>query len=258
MNLENEILSIANQKIQNFLDNLLKDLKNEYMNRHSQYLHSNTLRGNSFQESNNESISRIIPQNHLNNQTCCFILLTGNRKGEPCNVLLKPNQSFCKRHSSIHRQDSIERQQTRRPSIYSDSENEQEELSNDYISPESILIRKNEFNNFVYKNTNLIFKGPREKYIVAKEGLNGEWIPLTQEDKQLCKKVYKLRYKELVLTKKPSFDNEFIRNQIKLPYEYISSENDEKWISNSKLQSNESNEVSSSDEIEVDLSDLQL
>ena len=61
---------------------------------------------------------------------------------------------------------------------------------------EIYIIRKNGFNNFVYGNTGLIFKSSTEKYIVAREGSKGEWLPLEAEDIEVCKK-NGLRWKKI-------------------------------------------------------------
>ena len=96
------------------------------------------------------------------------------------------------------------------------------EMSNDTLKTKedetAFIIRKNKFNNFVFKNTSYIFKSHTEKYIVAIEGLNGEWLPLTDEDKLICKNKYKLRCKDLPHHFKTSIDKDVLK-QIKLPYE---------------------------------------
>ena len=40
----------------------------------------------------------------------------------------------------------------------------------------------------------MIFKSSLEKYIVAKEGMNGEWLPLDDIDIDICKE-YNLKWK---------------------------------------------------------------
>jgi hypothetical protein len=85
------------------------------------------------------------------------------------------------------------------------------------------LIRKNKFNNFVYRDTPYIFKSAEEKFIVAKEGLSGEWIQLTEDDKKICRKKYHLRCMDIDLTtKKTIIDKTFVQNTVKLPYEETS------------------------------------
>ena len=107
-----------------------------------------------------------------------------------------------------------------------------------------LIIRRNKFNNFVFKNTSYIFKSSTEKYIVATEGLNGEWLPLTPEDKIICKKKYKLRCKDLPQSSKTSIDKDVLK-QIKLPYE-VSVEKTPGVVDKNKIV------VNSDDEIEVD------
>ncbi len=62
-----------------------------------------------------------------------------------------------------------------------------------------MILRPNEFGNICYPDTKLIFKGITEKYIVAREGLKGEWLPLKREDILECKR-NRLRYKLVDLT----------------------------------------------------------
>jgi hypothetical protein len=208
--MEEQILSIANEKIQNFLDNLLKELKSECIN---------------------NMYRRVTPLSR-----CPFRLISGNRRGQECGIALNQNEQYCKRHT-----------------LRSDPPVEEDDVKTEIIErnvEEAILIRRNQFNNFVYKD--YIFKSPTEKYIVAKEGLNGEWLPLTEEDKMICRKKYKLRYKDIVFTKKPSFDKSFIKEQIKLPYEQVVNDEIELDISphlnNMKIKNEE--------EVELDLSNL--
>ena len=55
---------------------------------------------------------------------------------------------------------------------------------------------KNKHDNFVYGNTGLIFKSSLEKYIVAREGLKGKWLPLDEYDIAECKRLG-LRWKKI-------------------------------------------------------------
>jgi hypothetical protein len=222
--MEEQILSIANEKIQNFLDNLLKELKSECIN---------------------NMYRRVTPLSR-----CPSRLVSGNRRGQECGVALNENEHYCKRHT-----------------LRSEPPIEEDDVKTEIIDrnvEEAILIRRNQFNNFVYKD--YIFKSPTEKYIVAKEGLNGEWLPLTEEDKMICRKKYKLRCKDIVFTKKPSFDKLFIKEQVKLPYEVdsprgvveldISTQLNDLKIKNSnkKLSNNEVELDLSGSEVELELS----
>jgi hypothetical protein len=56
------------------------------------------------------------------------------------------------------------------------------------------IVKANKHGNFTYPQTGLIFKSTTEKYIVAREGPDGEWLPLQREDIKECKR-HKLRYK---------------------------------------------------------------
>ncbi len=100
---------------------------------------------------------------------CKTIVKSGARKGEPCGKPFKAGERACKVHSKT--KVVIE-------------EEEEEPCEEDEV----YIIKKNSNNNFVYGNTGLIFKSSTEKYIVAKEGNNGEWVPLEEEDIMVCKK----------------------------------------------------------------------
>jgi hypothetical protein len=110
-----------------------------------------------------------------NMTTCRALIKSGARKGEECGKAVKHGERACKVHSKA--KEPIE---------------EPEPLQEDEI----YIIRKNAFNNFVYGNTGLIFKSSTEKYIVAREGSKGEWLPLEEEDINLCKK-NGLRWKKI-------------------------------------------------------------
>ena len=112
----------------------------------------------------------------LYNMTTCKVLIkSGARKGEECGKSIKAGERACKSHSKS--KEPIE---------------EPQPLEEDEI----YIIRKNGFNNFVYGNTGLIFKSSTEKYIVAREGSKGEWLPLEAEDIEVCKK-NGLRWKKI-------------------------------------------------------------
>jgi|LauGreSuBDMM15SN_2_FD.fasta_scaffold30966_3 hypothetical protein len=110
-----------------------------------------------------------------NMTTCKALIKSGARKGEECGKVIKCGERACKLHSKA--KEPIE---------------ESEPLQEDEI----YIIRKNAFNNFVYGNTGLIFKSSTEKHIVAKEGSKGEWLPLEEDDINLCKK-NGLRWKKI-------------------------------------------------------------
>lgn len=110
-----------------------------------------------------------------NMTTCKALIKSGARKGEECGKVIKCGERACKLHSKA--KEPME---------------EPEPLQEDEI----YIIRKNAFNNFVYGNTGLIFKSSTEKYIVAKEGSKGEWLPLEEDDIHLCKK-NGLRWKKI-------------------------------------------------------------
>lgn len=106
---------------------------------------------------------------------CNVIIKTGSRKGEECGKPLKNGDRCCKLHSK-NNQNTPEETKEEDDTVY--------------------IIRKNEHNNFVYGNTGLIFKSSLEKYIVAREGLKGEWLPLDECDIIECKRLG-LRWKKI-------------------------------------------------------------
>lgn len=107
--------------------------------------------------------------------TCRAVIKSGQRKGEECGKSIKSGERACKLHSKTKVEIEVEK-----PC-------EEDDL---------YIIRKNQFNNFVYGNTGLIFKSSTEKYIVAREGSKGEWLPLDETDIKVCKE-NGLRWKKL-------------------------------------------------------------
>ena len=107
---------------------------------------------------------------------CRGKIKSGKRIGEECGKILKNDSEFCKVHS---KKEKVEEKTSK--VVFEDDE-------------DILIIKKNKFNNFVYGNTGLIFKSSLEKYIVAKEGMNGEWLPLDEIDIDICKE-YNLKWK---------------------------------------------------------------
>ncbi len=144
----------------------------------------------------------------LSMPTCEHIFKSGSRKGSKCTISVKEGAKLCSKHKPKVLEEDIEELPL---------ENKQ---ANKEKSKETIYaIRKNNFNNFVFKNTRLIFKSQKEKYIVAKEGLKGEWLPLTDEDIETCKENH-LRYKIIDFTKTSTESNkEIVKTLFKLPFE---------------------------------------
>lgn len=162
-------------------------------------------------------------------KTCLSILCSGPRKGEKCGVKTKDGSNYCKKHkakeegpSTLNETDDTEtskRSSDKNFSEYIDQTESPQSIDVHSNNTTRYIIKKNMFDNFVFGNTPYIFKSATEKYIVARQGLNGEWIPLTEEDKQLCRKKYHLRCKDLDYSEKPTVDVTFVQNNIKLPYE---------------------------------------
>ena len=164
---------------------------------------------------------------------CSYLVGSGPRKGQECGSVIKDgNNSLCKRHRG--KQDETPVKQDTKSTNQDKSckktiQEEQDEEKNELL----FVIRKNKFNNFVFKDTPYIFQSATEKYIVAKEGIKGEWIPLNEEDKRICRKQYHLRYKDIDFDKSTNIDINFIKENIKLPYEAPEIE-EEKYIRKKK------------------------
>jgi len=181
---------------------------------------------------------------------CSYLVGSGPRKGQECGSVIKDgNNSLCKRHRG--KQDETPVKQDTKSTNQDKSckktiQEEQDEEKNELL----FVIRKNKFNNFVFKDTPYIFQSATEKYIVAKEGIKGEWIPLNEEDKRICRKQYHLRYKDIDFDKSTNIDINFIKENIKLPYEAPEIE-EEKYI-RKKKSSESCNQVLGSCKIEID------
>jgi hypothetical protein len=131
---------------------------------------------------------------------CKSIIKSGNRKGEECGkkVFSIGDEEFeyCVKH--INTNQNLSKKETLK---------EQED-----INSEELVIKKNNFGNFVFGQSGLIIKSAKEKYVVAKEGKNGEWNPLEEKDILMCKKFH-LRYKIIDFTFKGETTNtEIIKN----------------------------------------------
>jgi hypothetical protein len=139
---------------------------------------------------------------------CKSIIKSGNRKGEECGkkVFSIGNEEFeyCVKHINSKKEEL----QGPGPGI-----KEHVYVSNkEDINSEELVIKKNNFGNFVFGQSGLIIKSAKEKYVVAKEGKNGEWNPLEEKDILMCKKFH-LRYKIIDFTFKGETTNtEIIKN----------------------------------------------
>ena len=126
--------------------------------------------------------------------SCRGTIKSGKNKGNPCSKQSFMN-GYCKQHIS-----DFEEEKKRE---------EEEKL----LNSNTLIIAKNQYNNFVFGRSGLIIRSAREKYVVAKEGKNGEWLPLSEEDIQTCKK-FRLRYKIIDFTdeRKEKTDQDFIKS----------------------------------------------
>lgn len=163
-------------------DNIVKEksTKNETLN-NLYFLLQTNLKNTNF----NITMSRV----RVERKECIHILTSGPRKNLPCSkkTTLIPETNIPSDFCSIHynkSKDTKEQISTEKP-VTSESQTNDEDF---------IVIRKNKFNNFVFGKTGLIIKSSKEKYIVAKESDNGDWLPLSEEDIEDCKR-YHLKYK---------------------------------------------------------------
>ena len=133
-----------------------------------------------------EDVLNILLQNNLReslgkykldimSNVCKTVIKSGSRQGQECGKSLKDGERYCKLHSKA-KTERVDKEEDEDDTVY--------------------IIRKNEHNNFVYGNTGLIFKSSLEKYIVAREGSKGEWLPLDEYDIEECKKLG-LRWKKI-------------------------------------------------------------
>jgi len=128
---------------------------------------------------------------------CKHLLKTGPRKNQPCGAKTAQGSVVCSKHS---------KSETVVQHVEPEPDEEKIDLSRIYIRP-------NQYRNFVYGDTGYIIKSAAEKYVVAKEGKEGEWLPLSDEDKRIIKKKYKLRYKIIDFSKKgEQTSQEYIKN----------------------------------------------
>jgi len=177
-------------------------------------------------------------KNKESSNKCKYILLTGKNKGKNCSFNKLEYSNYCKKHlnkednknnleenpiqvqvtsnelieeKKIELKDSINinEQKKEENKESSNTKNVNSNLNSGTrigVLDNKIIIRKNNYGNLVYGNTGLILKaiedinGKIKNRVVAKEGLNGEWIELNHKDIELCKK-YKLRYEKIEFKK---------------------------------------------------------
>jgi hypothetical protein len=98
---------------------------------------------------------------------CTVVLKYGERKGDMCGKVIKTDSPYCHKHSR-----GIDEEHTeQKTSSFSDS---------------SILVKQNQYKNFIFPGTNLILD--KDNAVVAKEGDNGVWLPLEKRDIKIAKR----------------------------------------------------------------------
>jgi len=142
--------------------------------------------------------------NNMSDNKCIFELTRGPRKGQKCYKNTINGKFYCKTHCPKEipkeQENKVENTQEKQP-------------ENQKINCPIYIIRKNKFGNFTFDNTGLIFKSISDKKIVAREGENGVWLELTEDDIDLCKQ-YKLKYERIKFTK--DFDSKKYTSSISL------------------------------------------
>ena len=135
---------------------------------------------------------------------CTAVLKSGPSKGKICAKKSTDGSSLCKTHlASVQRerlrqelpqpqQLEVETQPQRRECMPSPPPQEEQKKIHT-VTNDDLVIKPNRFRNFVYPGTSLILD-PKDKRITAREGIEGEWLPLMTEDIRACKAM-KLRYK---------------------------------------------------------------
>lgn len=137
---------------------------------------------------------------------CIFKLTRGNRKGENCDKKTKPGCLYCSHH--IPKQTPVNNENDEEK-----IEQKQEKKEEQKLNYPIYIIRKNKFGNFTFENTGLVFKSINDKRIVAREGQNGEWKELSDDDIELCKQ-YKLKYERIKFNR--NFDSKQYTSNISL------------------------------------------
>ncbi len=179
-------------------DNIIKENcpKNETLN-NLYFLLQTNLKNTNFNYTN-ITMSKV----KVERKECIHILTSGPRRNLACSkkTTLIPDTNipsdFCSTHYKKVK-DSDERHLDTGTSYseeykYINSRGSSENQTKE--DEDTIVIRKNKFNNFVFGKTGLIIKSSKEKYIVAREAENGDWLPLSEEDIDECKR-YHLKYK---------------------------------------------------------------
>jgi len=125
---------------------------------------------------------------------CSAILKSGPAKGEECGRILKGDGDMCSIHSRLKKvaveTDAVQLppQQTVQPPPAVVPESQKIHT----VDKDDLVIKPNRWKNFVYPGTALILD--KDKKVTAREGITGEWLPLTGDDIATCKRL-KLGYK---------------------------------------------------------------
>jgi hypothetical protein len=143
---------------------------------------------------------------NLNSKVCPFIIKSGVRRFLPCNHPVNSNSEFCEKHTTYNfkkehpkefkeiekeKQKLLLLEESKKPKISIIAQKQIQQQN-------SIILVKNKFNNILWPNSTLVFKSFKEKIIIGTEDINGNVVPLNENDIQLCIN-YKLKYISSVL-----------------------------------------------------------
>jgi len=106
---------------------------------------------------------------------CQAILKNGDSIGDKCGKITGSSSHLCPTHKKEKIDANLSTGENTKP-----------------ITDEDMIILPNKFKNFVYPGTKFILD--TDNKVVAKEGLDGSWLPLTGSDIKEVKRLH-LRYK---------------------------------------------------------------
>ncbi len=144
---------------------------------------------------------------------CKALLKSGPSKGKICAKKVLEGKPVCKTHEAAWQREQIreahaaEEQKpeqqpqpiahVKTPDVVEEEKTPPRKTMIHTVTQEDIVIKPNKFRNFVYPGTSLILD-KRDKRITAREGNEGEWLPLLPDDIRTCKAM-KLKYKVIDL-----------------------------------------------------------
>ena len=134
---------------------------------------------------------------NINSTTCSFIIKSGVRRFLPCGHpidLKNRNSQFCDKHTTYNFKKEhpkeckeIEKEKQKLQLLEESKKPKISIIAQKQLQQKNgIVLVKNKCNNIVWPNSTLVFKSFKEKIIIGTEDINGNVIPLKEEDIQLC------------------------------------------------------------------------